>query len=154
MIHLSAQVEPFTAMRQELQPMLPRHYEELALDKWSVPLDPDWPKYERMDAAGMLSIVTLRAQGRLAGYCFMVVDTELHYRTTLSAKMDVFWIAPEYRGRMGGVRLFRAVEDELRRRGCRRIFMGSKLHKDSSRLFLALGYRPIEQWFSKLLEDE
>jgi GNAT superfamily N-acetyltransferase len=152
MIHLSAQVEPFEAMRQEWLQWLPHHYEELALDKWSVPLDPDWQKYERMDAAGQLSIVTLRAQGRLAGYCFMVVDTELHYRTTLSAKMDVFWIAPEHRGKMGGMRLFKAVEAEVKRRGCKRMFAGSKLHRDSSRLFLALGYRPVEQWFSKMLE--
>ena len=66
--------------------------------------------------------------------------------------MDVFWLAPEIRGRMGGLRLFRAVEKELRRRGVQRIYVGSKLHKDVGRLFLALGYHPIETWFSKMLE--
>jgi hypothetical protein len=31
--------------------------------------------------------------------------------------------------------------------------MGSKLHRDTSRLFHALGYRPIETVFSKLTEN-
>ena len=66
--------------------------------------------------------------------------------------MDIYYVAPDYRGRMGGVRLFRAVEKELKRRGIKRIYVGSKLHRDSSRLFVALGYRPIETWFSKLVE--
>jgi N-acetylglutamate synthase-like GNAT family acetyltransferase len=47
--------------------------------------------------------------------------------------------------------LFHAVERELRRRGVKRVYAGSKLHKDSSALFTALGYTPIERWFSKLL---
>jgi GNAT superfamily N-acetyltransferase len=153
MIHLSAQAEPFGAVIEEIKPHLQQHWEELALDKENVPLDPDWTRYERMDAAGQITMVTLRAGGHLVGYCCMIVTPELHYRTTLSAVSDVFWIAPEYRGRGGGTRLFRAVEAELKRRGVKRIYCGSKLHKDSSRLFLALGYRQIEAWFSKLVEN-
>ena len=154
MIHLSAQVEPFASCIGEIRPHLPRHWAELALDKEHVPLDPDCDRYEKMDAAGQLCMVTLRAQGQLVGYCCMMVSPELHYRTTLGARMDVFWLAPEYRGRMGGVRLFKAVEAELRRRGVKRAFMGSKLHRDSSRLFEALGYRPMEMWFSKYIGAE
>lgn len=154
MIQLTAQVEAFAAIRQEILPLLHRHWQEIALDQNRVKLDPDWQRYERMDDAGQLSIVTMRAAGELVGYCVMMISPELHYRSTLGARMDIFWLAPEMRGRMGGVKLFRAVEAELKRRGVKRAYMGSKLHKDSSRLFEAMGYRPIETWFSKLLEGD
>lgn len=153
MEHLSTQTEPFGRVIEEAKPLLQRHWEEIALDRDSVPLEPDWPRYAAMERLGQLSVVTVRAQGRMVGYCCMVIQPGLHYRSCLEARMDIFWIAPEYRGRMGGVRLFKAVEAELKRRGVRRMYVGSKLHKDSSRLFEAMGYRPIEQWFSKMLCD-
>jgi GNAT superfamily N-acetyltransferase len=153
MQHLTTQVEEFGPFCREVQPLLPRHWEELALNKETVPLAPDYDRYAHMDAQGMLSVVTVRAQGRLVGYSIMIVQPGFHYKTILEARMDIFWLAPEYRGRMGGVRLFKAHEAELKRRGVKRIYVGSKLHKDSTRLFLALGYHPIEQWFSKMVED-
>ena len=84
----------------------------------------------------------------------MVIERGLHYLGTLEAYMDIYWIAPEVRGRYGGVRLFRAHEKELRRRGVARVHVGSKLHRDSARLFRALDYTPTEMWFSKMLTRE
>lgn len=149
MEHLSLQVEKFSDVIEEAKPLLFRHWEEIALDHDRVPLDPDWERYAELNDKGALSIVTMRRNGALVGYSVMIVARGFHYQSTLEARMDIFWIAPEVRGRMGGVRLFKAVEAELRRRGVKRIYCGSKLHKDSSRLFQAMGYRPIEQWFSK-----
>lgn len=151
MEHLSIQVENFGDIVGEMQPLLQRHWRELALDHEHVPLDPDWPRYAAMEAQGQLSVVTVRSKGELVGYSIMFVMPGLHYRQTLHGVMDVFWLAPEHRGHFGGIRLFKRVEAELKRRGVRRIFVGSKLHKDSSRLFSALGYWPIEQWFSKMV---
>lgn len=153
MEHLSFQVENYFDVIEEGRPLLLRHWDEIALDKDNVPLDPDWGRYESLERGGALSIVTARNNGKLVGYSVMVVQPGLHYRSCLEARMDIFWLAPELRGRMGGVRLFKAVEAELKRRGVKRIYAGSKLHKDSSRLFVALGYKPIEQWFSKWLGE-
>lgn len=151
--HLSFQVEAFSAVWPELQPLLPRHWEELALDKESVPLDPNWPRYAEIEKAGAISMVTVRENGCLVGYCIMVLSPGLHYRTCYEARMDVFWLAPEVRNQaMPGVRLFRAVEKELKRRGVQRVYVGSKLHRDVGRLFERLGYHPIETWYSKMLE--
>jgi GNAT superfamily N-acetyltransferase len=151
MIHLTAHVEDFFAALPEMLPMLPQHWEELALDKDQVPLDPRWDAYRAMYLRGELLLVTLRERGRLIGYSWTFIMPHMHYGSTLTATMDIFWIDPEYRGRMGGKRLFRAVEAELCRRGVKRWMVGSKLHKDSSRLFLALGFRPAEVWLSKML---
>jgi GNAT superfamily N-acetyltransferase len=153
--HVSFQVESLSdLLGGEIEPLWQRHWEELALDREVVPLDPDYQRYRELDAQGALSTVTMRQNGRLVGYSIMLVAAGLHYKSTLEAQMDIFWIMPEARGRFGGVRLFKAVERELRRRGVKRIYAGSKLHNDSSRLFVALGYTPIEAWFSKMLIPE
>jgi len=152
-IHLTAQVEDFFQALPEMLPYLPQHYAELALDKDQVPLDPDWRRYRALYDLGQLLLVTLRERGRLVGYSWTFITPHMHYGSTLTATMDIFWIVPEYRGRMGGKRLFRAVERELRRRGVKRWMVGSKLHKDSSRLFVALGFRPVELWLSKMVGD-
>ena len=149
MEHLSLAVEQFSQVIEEAKPLLYRHWEEIALDRDRVPLEPDWARYASLEAMGALSVVTMRQNGRLVGYTCMVVQPGLHYRSCLEARMDIFWLAPECRGRMGGVRLFRAVEKELSRRGVKRIYAGSKLHKDVSVLFEKLGYMPVERWFSK-----
>ena len=154
MEHLSCQVETYRDVIDDIKPLLYRHWQEIALNQESVPLAPNWRRYEEMEKAGALSIVTVRCNGALVGYSVFFVMPGLHYTTILEARMDIFWLAQEHRGRMGGARLFRAHERELRRRGVKRVYVGSKLHKDSSRLFEALGYKPIEQWFSKMLGEE
>jgi GNAT superfamily N-acetyltransferase len=153
MQHLSFQVEAFSEVIDEAKPLLLRHWEEIALDKENVPLDPNWARYAELEQLGALSVVTARENGRLVGYSCMLLAPGLHYQSCYEARMDIFWLAPEVRGRMGGLRLFRAVEQELKRRGVQRVYVGSKLHRDVGRLFMALHYRPIETWYSKMIGD-
>jgi N-acetylglutamate synthase-like GNAT family acetyltransferase len=51
------------------------------------------------------------------------------------------------------VRLFRAVEKELRRRGVQRWFAGSKVHADASALFERLDFKRVEVYYSKWIGD-
>lgn len=148
---LTAHVEPFPAFLEEVKPLLPGHWEELALNKDEVPLDPQYDEYLRRDAAGQILLVTLRTAGELVGYFVGFVAPGLHYRTCLTLTLDIFWLAPEHRGQMGGARLFKAVEVEARRRGIQRMVAGSKCHKDASFLFERLGYERIEVYYSKWL---
>jgi GNAT superfamily N-acetyltransferase len=145
---LTACVEPFRPFLEEVQPLLPRHWEELALNKDQVPLDPQYDEYLRRDANGSVLLVTLRNAGELAGYFVGFVAPGLHYQTCLTLTLDIFWIAPEHRGHMGGIKLFKAVEAEAKRRGVQRMFVGSKCHKDASRLFEALKYQEVERYYS------
>jgi GNAT superfamily N-acetyltransferase len=151
MIHLVASVEDFFAALPEMLPMLPQHWRELALDKEQIPLDPRWGDYRALYDQGKLLLVTLRERGQLVGYCWLIVAPGLHYGSTLHATVDIFWVAPSHRGRMGGRRLFRAVEAELRRRGVVRWVASSKHHRDCGRLLEAVGMRPFETLYSKML---
>ena len=150
---ITAQVETWSGMVDEAAQLFPLHWEELALNKDKVPLSVQYDVYKAYEDAGRTLVVTLRQKGRLVGYFVGFVSPGLHYSTCLTLQMDIFWTHPDIRGRMEGVKLFRAVETEAKRRGVQRVFYGSKLHKDASRLFEYLKMEPVEVYYSKWIGD-
>ena len=150
---ITAQVEPWSEFVKDAVELFPAHWEELALNKDKVPLSVQHDVYLAYEAAGQTLVVTLRQKGRLVGYFVGFVSPALHYSTCLTLQMDIFWTHPDIRGRMEGVKLFRAVEAEAKRRGVQRIFYGSKLHKDASRLFEYLKMEPVEVYYTTWIGD-
>lgn len=150
---ITAQVESLTDTLEEMKPLFPAHWEELALNKDKVPLDPQYDTYLIRDARGEVLFVTLRTDGELTGYFVGFVAPGLHYKTCLTLTMDIFWTCHAIRGGTAPLRLFRAVEKEARRRGVDRIFYGSKLHRDASRLFAAMRMEPVETYYTKWIGD-
>lgn len=148
---ITAQVESLTERLDEMKPLFPLHWEELALDKDGAPLDPQYDIYLERDRRGEVIFITLRDLGKLVGYFVGFIAPGLHYKTCLTCTMDIFYLHPDHRGVRGGVKLFRAVEIEARRRGVQRWFVGSKAHKDASILFEYLGFEKVETYYSKWL---
>lgn len=146
-------VESLTEGLEELKRYFPLHWEELALNKDKVPLDPQYDIYLRRDALGEVMYLTVRECGILIGYFVGFVAPGLHYKTCLTLTLDIFYIDPEKRTSRSGFRLFKAVEHEAKRRGVQRMFVGSKLHKDASRLFEALKYTEVERYYTHWLGD-
>jgi len=150
---ITAQVESLTEHLEELKPLFPRHWAELALNQEDVPLDPQYEIYLKRDALGEVLLVTLRDLGALVGYFVGFIAPGLHYKTCLTCTMDIFYVWPEARGHGGGIKLFKAVEQELKHRGVQRLFAGSKCHKDASWLFERLGYEKVEVYYSKWMGE-
>ena len=150
---ITCQIEPWSSFVVEAAPLFPLHWEELALNKDKVPLDPQYEVYAQRDAQGQVLVVTIREDGALVGYFVGFIAPGLHYKTCITCTMDVFYVHPEHRGAGAGFVLFRTVERELKRRGVQRIFVGSKLHKDASWLFQKLGYEEVERYYSAWLGD-
>jgi hypothetical protein len=151
---ITCHVESLTEHLPELMYLLPLHYEELALNKDKVPLDPQYEVYRERDAAGAVLFVTLRDAGELVGYFVGFIAPGLHYKTCLTCTMDIFYLRKDKRTGSGGVRLFRFVEAELKSRGVQRWFMGSKVHADASALFKRIGAAPVETYYSKWLGSD
>lgn len=148
---LTTHVESFRRALSELMPLLPLHYEKLALNKDRVPLDPNFEFYFQKEDLGELSFITLRSNGALMGYWIAFIAPGLHYQTCLTSIMDIWFIHPELAGGSAPLRLIRAVEAEMKRRGVQRWFAGEKLHTPCGRLFEAVGMQPVERTFSKWL---
>jgi hypothetical protein len=138
---------------EELKALLGTHYEELALNKDKVPLMPQWGIYAQREQAEQLVYVTLRSAGELIGYVIMFVAPGLHYQTCLTAHMDILFVRPDRRdaSAKGVLMMLDLLENELRRRGVQRWFMGTKLHKDIGAIFKRRKFEAVEMTYSKWL---
>lgn len=150
---ITAHVESFEQSLPYLKPLLPAHYQELALNQDKVPLSPQFDKYIAAEHRGELLFVVLRNAGQMAGYFIGFIAPGLHYSTCLTCQMDIFYVHPDHRGNGAGFQLFKFVEDQLKKRKVQRMFVGSKMHKDASWLFEKLGYKPVETYYSTWLGD-
>jgi GNAT superfamily N-acetyltransferase len=148
-------VERWATYAVDAPPLWALHYTEVAIDQEVIPLDMDLERYAALDAADVLHIVTMRTvpEQALVGYQTSLVSGHLHYKSTLVAAVDLYYVLPAYRQGWAGVRLFREAERTLKARGVVKIARGTKLHAglDMTRLFQYLGYRTTEQLLTKLL---
>lgn len=152
---LTAQVEKFDNDFSEIGNMLNIHYKELALNQDKVPLDPQWHLYDMHEQNNSLVYVALREAGELIGYVISIVAPGLHYRTCLTAHMDILFVRPDKRdvAAKGALLLVDTLEKELRRRGVQRWFMGTKLHKDIGVIFKRRKFTAVEMTYTKWLGD-
>lgn len=150
---ITAHVESLEENLSYLKPLLPIHYQELALNQDKVPLSPQFDKYIAAEKRGELIFVALREAGEIVGYFIGFIAPGLHYSTCLTCQMDIFYVLPEHRGSAAGYQLFKFVEQQLKSRGVQRMFVGSKMHKDASWLFEKLGYTPVETYYSAWLGE-
>lgn len=151
---LTFKEEPLNDVIEEIPTLLKCHYEEVALDRNAIPLDPDWNQYCKLDELGFLSIVTAREGRELVGYYAAFVMPHMHYKASLTAACDLFYLKPEYRKGRNPLRLFQAHEKAMKARGVQRIYTMHKLHVNNigNMLTKLLGYRHIENVYTKVLE--
>ena len=150
---ISFAIERFSDVYIELLPLLHEHYGEISTHKdHGVPLDPMVEVYRSREADGSLMMVIGREEGAIVAYMVCFVAPGLHYRSCLTCSPDIFFVAPEKRNGMAGMRMFRFVEKELKRRGVKRWSVGSKVQHDASGLFRYLGFEPVETTYEKWFE--
>lgn len=148
---LTFQRERLADVRFEVEPLLLRHWDEIALNKDKVPLDPDWDGYLKVEEAGLICAITARQDGVLVGYVNYFITRNLHYRSLLIADGDIFWMAPECRKGTAGLRMLRYAEGVLKELGVNKIINKVKLHFDIGVLFEHMGYKPIERIYAKMI---
>jgi ribosomal protein S18 acetylase RimI-like enzyme len=143
--------EKYDEVINEIKPLLDLHYEEIALDKDVIKLNPDYDAYKSMNARGVIKIISARQDGKLIGYCICVVKGHLHYKDSLTAHNDIFYIKPEYRQGLTGVKLFKATEEIMKKYGVQRIIMNVKRSNDIGAIFERLGYKETERVYTKII---
>lgn len=98
---------------EEVQPLLKRHYAELAKNQDRVKLNVDWARYSAMEQAGALLIYTARKDEKLCGYAAFFVGPHPHYLDLALASNDVLFLAPEHRTGRTGARLIHHCESQI-----------------------------------------
>jgi len=143
--------ETYSQVIDEIKPLLEDHWEEIALNKEVIKLNPNYEMYEKLCNSGVMRIVTARDDGKLIGYCICIIAYNLHYKDSLTATNDIFFISKDYRKGSTGVKLFIKNEEILKSYGVQRLIMNTKVHQDVGAIFERLGYKQTERVFGKLI---
>lgn len=143
--------ESFDNVIGEIKPLLDLHYEEIANNKDVIKLNPDYDMYKKLCDGGIMRIITARDADKLVGYCICVIRYHLHYKDSLTALNDIFYISKDYRKGLIGVKLFIKTEEILKKYGVQRVIMNTKMHHDVGAIFDRLGYKETERVFTKII---
>jgi hypothetical protein len=149
---LTFQQESIREIWREMDELLSLHYEEVALYKSLIKLEPMWNQYFALEDLGRFIIYTVRDDGVLVGYGAFFVTPHMHYGSTVVAMNDVLFIHPEYRKSTGGYRLIKFCDESLRQRGdIHKITWHVKIAKDWTKVLHKLGYADEEIMCGKMV---
>ena len=138
---------------EEMKPLLEKHWEEIALHRDKIELNPDYNKYYEIEATGSLHIVTARKGGKLVGYFISFVYPHVHYKDHYFAINDILFVSPSCRNSNVGKDMFKYAESELGKEGVSVIMIAMKTHAPFDPLCEALGYKNVERVYSKYIGD-
>lgn len=130
--------------------LLEQHYEELSVTK-NFKLNPDYQIYLEAEKKGTCRAIACLNEGEIIGYIVYFIGINLHYKDCLLATEDIYYLKPEYRRGLTGLRMFKFAEDYLKTLGVNMVRYSTKTHMDNTRLFEFLGCSLIEKVFIKNL---
>lgn len=143
--------EHFKDVAPEIADLAPEHFDEVS-DYVHVGLDVDWDRFAELDAGGFIKVLSVRDDGKLVGYVIFLVSKGLHYKNTLIALDDAFFLARPYRKAWNGIRMFQCAEKMLRFHGVQLVRYHEKIKVPCGKVFEYLGYKPQEiMWFKELV---
>lgn len=141
-------VEHYREAIRDIKPLYNEHWSEVALDQDIIKLNPDYKKYRLLADQGLMHCVTAREAGRLIGYYLAFVYPHLHYKDSITAFTDIFFMTKERRKGWAGYYLLKTARDTLKARGVQRIVLPMKNHIDIGPLLKRLGFEWIERTYT------
>jgi GNAT superfamily N-acetyltransferase len=147
------QQEFLDSVVEEVKELLESHWDEVALNKDKIKINPDWDTYYALQEQGKLDIFTARDKGVLVGYFVVLVSTHMHYKDHLFAKNDLIYLAPSHRKGFTGVKLIKFAESMLKEDGVSVLVINTKNHKPFHKLMKFLGFSSAETLYSKYIGD-
>ena len=145
------QQEFFSDCYDEAKELLNMHYEEIALNKDFIKLNPSIEQYEDAERLGILKIFTARDEGKIVGYFAVLVTRSLHYQDHLYATNDVIFLHPDHRKGFTASKLIKFSIECLVQDSVSVLFINTKIHKPFDLLLQRLGFKHVENVYSKRL---
>jgi len=148
---LKYQQEFLEKFESEAKHLLELHWEEIALNKDHIKLNPDWEAYYELEAQGKLKVFTARDGLNLVGYFVVVVSSHLHYKDHIFAANDVIYLHKDYRKSFAGVSLVKFAERCLKDDGVSVLTINTKVHQPFDKMLDRLEFENTERVYSKYL---
>lgn len=149
----SYQQEFLASVYVEIQQLIKDHWQEIAVNKDHIKLNPDWDAYEALEKDNKLKIFTARENNKLIGYFVVITGYNIHYKDHLFAANDVLYLAREHRKGLTGMKLMRFAENCLKADGVSVITVNSKAHRPFDKLMEYMRYNMIERVYQKYIGD-
>lgn len=147
---ITFQIERWAPFFAEAEPIMQRHWEEIAIDRETIKLSLDRERYQQMDDAGILHILSAREHGILIGYYIAFILPHVHYKEAgLMAFTDIYYVERAARRGPIGMSLFVEAEKSLRARGVVKTYLSTKVHKDNGPIFERLGWTLTDRTYTK-----
>jgi len=143
------QLEAFTSIKDEVKPLLEQHWEEIAINKDYIKLNPDWKEYARLDAAGALRCYTARKDNELVGYFVVIISKSLHYSDHFFAHNDVIFLHKSARKGVTGYKLLKYATQQVEAEGVTLMVVNTKTHQPFDALLERLEYNHSENLYTK-----
>jgi len=147
------QKEDFFKVKKEVDELFYKHWEEIAVNKDKIKLNPDWSFYEALYEQGSLGVYTIRYSEKLVGYFVVIARNHPHYQDHVFVSNDILFIDPDYRKGLAGYFLIKYVEKDLKKRGVSVLLINTKVHKPFDPVLKRLGFEKIERIYSKYLGE-
>lgn len=147
------QQEFLSTCRRSAEDLIKEHWQEIAVNKDKIKLNPDWDAYEELEAAGKLKIFTARDNGKLVGYFVVFINRHIHYKDHIYACNDILFLKEEYRKGMTGVKLIKFAEKYLKDDGVSVFVVNTKVHKPFDPIMDRLGFNLVERVYSKYIGE-
>jgi len=144
-------IENLAKVRHEIEPLLEQHWQEIALNKDIIKMNPDWEAYARLDAVNSLRIYTARKDDQLMGYFVVLVSKSLHYRDHLFANNDVIFLSKSARKGLTGVKLIKYAIESLAAEGITKLHINTKAYRPFDVILERLKFEAIERVYSLVL---
>tara|TARA_R110001592_G_scaffold185146_1_gene429093 strand:+ start:1018 stop:1479 length:462 start_codon:yes stop_codon:yes gene_type:complete len=148
---LKYQQEFLSQVQVDCQSLIELHWEEIALNKDNIKLNPDWDSYHSLEGQGKLKIFTARDGNTLVGYFVVIVGNNIHYKDHLFASNDIIYLHKDFRKGFAGVRLIKFAEACLKEDGVSVLTINTKIHQPFDKVLERLRFKPIERVYSKYL---
>ena len=132
-----------------LQELLADHFEEVGDREFNV-LAPQWDHWLDLEKRGILRIWVARADGDFAGYAVWYVDRHPS-SGHVYAWSGPFYLAPEHRTGINGLRLLTGGERDLRESGVERMTLHENIKKPLGPLLDYAGYKLYARHYVKAL---
>lgn len=145
--------EKFKDCIKDLQPLLQDHYEEIALLKDKIKLNPDFDRYVALEEAGALSMVIARIEGEVVGYQISFIYPHIHYQDHLIGVNDIFYVTPEFRKTGLAEELLSRTENILKDKGVSVTVLNMKANHAFEKLCVGQGMFKTELVYSKYIGD-
>lgn len=136
-------------VKEDIKPLLDKHWAETEPNQDTIPLDPDWNEYALLDQMGILRIFTARKDGALIGYCVVMMSKSIHHKDHLFASTDVIYVKPEFRKSTTGAELIKFAEAHCKENGASLMTLNMKVDFPFDGLMQRMGFNLLERVYHK-----